>query len=603
MRREYLMVALALVGCSRLGTDPTWSERRTDGTGSADARDSNGSTNTPETLGQATQPTRSPGANSSAPNSPQTNGSEENGAPTSAAAAPNGNSGTGEPGSADDSGSSDGDSTTPTTKPGRLPIHHLTATEYNTTVAELLHTNARPADYFPASGSSEFDTNVGVLTSLSPVLVQGYYGAAKDLSAALLADPAALSGVLDCDPASASPDGEEQCVRTLIAGFGLRAFRRPLPTDETDHYWKSYQYARTELGFDASAATAHLIRILLSSPNFFLRIEAPLDDQDTTQGKAFALASRLSYLLWSSGPDAELFESAAQGELATSDDILREANRMLDDQRSGALIRDFVGQWLGLRRLASHDVSTSVFSEWQSEWLGAMATQADEYVSGFFTGERDWSEFLSASVPEVPEFNDFLAADPEPRAGFLTLPAFLTLSSHSDRTSPTTRAVTILSGLLCTTITPPANVAIPDLSATGDGELGEANIRKRLEQHRAASECASCHAVLDPIGLSLEHYDAIGRYRTQYGDGSAVDASGEYAGVSFSDVNELVPTITSDERFARCPVEKLTSYALRKRVTDDDKDTLDAITKDWASGSLDDLLRRIVSHPMFSPQL
>lgn len=601
MRRELLLIAAAALGCSRLGTDPAWSVGADGDPTSKSEREPTSESSNGQNAGAGDEP----GGGLSGPGGANAQDPDDETATTAPSALDpeaNPDDEPGEQGSTDPT-STEVEEAAGVTQPGRLPLHHLTAAEYNTTAAQLLATDLRPADYFPASGSSDFDTNVGVLASLSPVLVQGYYDAAKELAAAVLASSASRAEVLDCDPASAAEGDEATCVRTLIEAFGQRAFRRPLSTEEVDRYGGSYAAARSELGMDQAAATQHLLRLLLSSPNFFLRVETLGAEEERPWATSFALASRLSYLLWSSGPDRELLSQAERGALSTTDDILREVNRMLPDARSGALVQNFVGQWLGLRRLPSHAVDAAAFPDWNAGLLTAMSEQADAFATGLFTGERRWADFLTAEPPSAPALDAVFADDPRARSGFLTLPAFLTLSSHGDRTAPTTRAVTILGGLLCTSITPPANVDIPDLSATGEGSLGEANIRKRLEQHREAAECAGCHAVLDPIGLSLENYDAIGHYRTHYGDGSEVDASGNYAGVDFDDVAALVPSIASDERYARCPVEKLTSYALRRRPAQDDRETIDALTSEWNSGSLDDLIRRLATHPMFAPQL
>ena len=483
--------------------------------------------------------------------------------------------------------------------PGGMPVHHLTSAEYNNTVAHLLGTKLRPADFFPSAAATGFDANVGVLSGVSQVLLQGYYGAAKELSAEAFASDAQRAKILICEPASAT---DTACPRQIIEQFGLRAFRRPLEAAESERYLKKYTDARTTLGMTHVQAAQHLVRILLTSPSFLLRIELDANPTSTAPRPldSFELASRLSYLLWSSLPDDELMSLAKAGSLVTKEALEAQVDRMLADPKSQGFFANFFGQWLGIRQLESHHADTALFPQWSDTSQKAMVDQANEYLAEFTLGGRPWTEFLSAPHPESAALDPIYAKDPEAgRSGFLTLPAFLTLSSLPERTSPTSRAKTIIVGIFCTNISPPANVNIPDLGAAGGMDVDIQNVRKKLEKHREDPGCASCHNVLDPIGLSMENFDAVGSFRSKYLNGDAIDATGTYAGVSFQEISGLLPALAKDDRLLSCPPSKLFSYALRRTPTKEDRKYIDEILEGWKGGSIADLAKHVVTSDAF----
>ncbi|APR80591.1 Cellulose-binding domain protein [Minicystis rosea] len=480
-----------------------------------------------------------------------------------------------------------------------MPIHHLTSAEYNNTVAHLLGTKLRPADYFPSAAATGFDANVGVLSGVSQVLLQGYYDAAKELAADAFANGAQREKILICEPASAK---DTACPERIVDSFGLRAFRRPLEAAERSRYVKKYGEARSTLGMTHEKAAEHVVRIMLTSPNFLLRIELDKNPGSTEPRPldGYELASRLSYLLWSSMPDDALFDLAKEDGLGSKASVEAQVDRMLADPKSQGFFDNFFGQWLGTRQLDSHHADKTLFPEWSEDIQQAMVDQANAYLTEFTVGERRWSDFLSAPHPASTPLDPIYAEDPEGgRSGFLTLPAFLTLSSLPERTSPTSRAKTIIVGLFCTNISPPANLNIPDLGAAGGGDVDIQNVRKKLEAHRKDPACAGCHNTLDPIGLSLENYDAVGRYRTEYTNGDPIDATGTYAGASFQDIAGLVPELVEDTRFLTCPPNKLFSYALRRTPTTDDKPYIDSIVAGWKGGTISDLAKRVTTSDAF----
>ncbi|WP_437612293.1 DUF1592 domain-containing protein [Sorangium sp. So ce834] len=482
--------------------------------------------------------------------------------------------------------------------PGGMPLHHMTASEYNNTVAHLLGTRLRPADGFPAFGAKGFDASVSALSNLSQVLVQGYYDAAKKLAEDAFSNEAQRAKILVCDPAQGAGDG---CAREIIERFGLRAFRRPLEAAEVERYAAQYARARSTLEMSPVEAVQHVARALLTSPHFLLRIEAGPDSERSPGAlNGYEIASRLSYLLWSSLPDEELFDAAEGDRLATEDELRQQVDRMLDDPKSAAFFQNFFGQWLGTRTLPSHNVDASLFPLWNDDVKGAMVDQANAFFAEFTTGGRPWSEFLTAPHPDSPQLAPLTASDPEGvRGGFLTLPAFLTLSSRADRTSPTSRAKTILAQLFCVPLAPPANVDIPELDAPGSGSGPVDNVRAKLEKHRESPDCASCHDLLDPIGLSLENFDAIGAYRTAYPNGDPIDATGKLDDTEFQDFSGLLPKLQGDPQLGVCPSEQLFTYALRRRPAGADMSTFREIAARWDSGTIADLVKHVVTSGAF----
>ena len=464
------------------------------------------------------------------------------------------------------------------------PAHLLTAGEYTATAQDLLGTRSRPADYFPAVSATEFDANVGVLQTLSPTQTEAVVSAARDLVDEVFASDTLRAQVVTC-----SSDGTDLCARSIITRIGRRAFRRPLDPEEVDAFAANYHEAVTTLELGHADAIAHVLRILLSSPSFFLRIERPGDDQ-------VVLASRLSYLLWGSGPDDALLDAAERGELDDPTALVAQVDRLLTGPRGHRFTERFLGQWLGTVRLGSHNVDPTRFPSWNATLASAVTHQSTVFLEGFVTGGTPWRELFSAPHPDEPGIATLLSDDPARRSGFLTLPAYLTLSSHSDRTSPTARAKGVITSLFCTDMTPPPGVSttLPDEG----GGTTPTTVRARLEAHRKNPACAGCHNTLDPLGLSLENFDAIGRYRT-VDEGQPIDASGTWQGTAFTDVSGLLPLLAKDPRLTACAPRKLFAYSMRRSLAATDEPQLAALVDAWQGESMQALLHHIVVTPAF----
>jgi hypothetical protein len=333
---------------------------------------------------------------------------------------------------------------------------------------------------------------------------------------------------------------------------------------------------------------------------------------------SYDLASRLSYFLWASMPDATLFNAAADNSLLDAATLDAEVDRLLADPKGQRFVQSFSGQWLGIRKIATHTVVPSVYPDWNPALGSSMMTEAYSYFGDILGQDRPWSDLLRADFNYVDTalanlYNVAAPAGPgfvrvenvaDERFGFLGLSAFLTLTSYEHRTSPTLRARWILNDLLCTP-PPPPPPDVPEFDGTDSPEdVANGNIRTRLEQHRADPVCAACHAVFDPFGLALENFDGIGRYRTQYPNGDAVDASGVFPdGTQFDGLSGMVEVALARPGFNQCVVEKTFVYGLGRLLRPTQDDAFVANIKDhWQASpvpSLKNLIKTVIASEPF----
>jgi hypothetical protein len=415
-----------------------------------------------------------------------------------------------------------------------------------------------------------------------------------------------------CMPSGAS---DTACTRKIISEFGLRAWRRPLETAEVERLTKLASDAIAS-GVDFTGGIKQVVRAMLSSAPFLYRIELDPDPASETPHAvgSYEMASRLSYLFWSTMPDAALLQSAMKGELLNNAGLLAQIARLLADVRARQFVSSFAGQWLGLRDLQSHQVDPMVFPDFNEPLRNAMVEEGLSYFDEFLSNGRSMTEFFTADVNFVDAALGKLYGisagananrvrvtnTSDTRRGFVGLASFLTMTSFSYRTAPTLRGKWVLENLLCQEIAPPPpNVPKLDQDAAGANGLQSENVRKRLEAHRVDPMCASCLNILDPIGMGLENYDAIGKYRTKYPNGEAIDASGMLPdGTPFAGLTELTQALSTDTRLTDCVSEKLLTYALSRAVIASDDAYLDQIRKQWTADGMG--LSALVKHIVLS---
>lgn len=477
----------------------------------------------------------------------------------------------------------------PASNPGRGEMHRLNTTEYNLTVADVLGTTLKPATGSWRGGEIEGFDNVASVLGVDETQYQLYLDAAEKLADDVFASPTAKAKIVTC-----ATQDDMACVQDVIAKTGLRVFRRPLRTGEIATYQKVYTAARG-LQQDHDSALKHVLWALLSSAEFLYRIELPGKASGKRPLDGFELASRLSYFLWSSAPDDALLTSAANKGLTDDAAVKTTVDRMLNDPKSNRFIESFAGQWLGARKVAGHAVDPTRFPEWSPVLADAAMQEMYLYFSDFLRTEKPWTQFLTADQNFV---NATLAPlygmtatgtelklvnnTTDQRKGFMGLAGFLALSSMDRRTSPTLRGKWVLGNLLCQEApAPPPNV--PKLEVAGK-DLDNGNIRQVLEEHRVRKDCATCHALFDPFGLALEKFDAIGRFRTTYGDGSTINASTELDGVAFEGLDGAADIVSKNPEFTACFAHKLFTYGLGRKPSDEDAKWIAQMEESWVAG-------------------
>jgi hypothetical protein len=512
-------------------------------------------------------------------------------------------------------GGSPGNSVNNATDPGRVTLHRLNRAEYNNTVRDLLGTSLSPADEFPIDDrGSGFDNMADVLT-LSPLHLSVYHAASRQLVAEAMTNPTSRAKLITCDLAMG--DG---CVREVLRGFAYRAWRRPVAEGELDRLLAVVGVARTQ-GETSEQGLSLALQAALLSPHFTFRVELDETPASATPHplNAYELASRLSYFLWSSMPDTALLASAQAGTLTSESALREQATRLLQDPRASSLVDNFAGQWLHLRAIDTLQPNGALFPSVDAALLAAMKAETELVFRDIaFQG----TPIVSLLTGSYTYLNDRLAthyglpavgsAEPKrvdltgntTRGGFLSHAGFLSLTSHPDRTSPVVRGKWVMDELLCATVPPPP----PEVNLAGISMAKEQGLTQRqaLEIHRQDPKCFACHQMMDPIGLGLENYDAIGTYRTMDA-GSAIDAAGQLpSGESFTGAKELAATIAAKPDFARCVAKKLYTYALGRPPTEAvghlDTPTLDALVQTLQQGnfSWNELVARIVTSPTFT---
>jgi hypothetical protein len=364
-----------------------------------------------------------------------------------------------------------------------------------------------------------------------------------------------------------------------MSRLARRAYRQPVGTAELKPILDFYDAARARGGFEAGIARG--LQRILASPRFVFRAErevagAPGGVQRVSDVE---LASRLSFFLWSSIPDEELLAVAARGGLSRQAELGRQVRRMLADPRAAALVSNFAGQWLHLRNVRSVFPNSDLFPDFDDNLRQAFRKETELLFDSILREDRSVLDLLRADYTFVNErlarhygipgiygsrFRRVLVRD-EARRGLLGHGSILAVTSHAERTSPVLRGKWVLENLLGLPVPPPPP-DVPALNTNQDSQRPK-TLRAQLAEHRANPVCASCHRVMDPVGFSMEHFDAVGAWRTRE-PGGAIDASGQLAdGTPVDGVTSLRHAILDrPDLFVGTLTEKLFIYALGRGV-------------------------------------
>ncbi|MDC0674057.1 DUF1592 domain-containing protein [Nannocystis radixulma] len=414
--------------------------------------------------------------------------------------------------------------------------------------------------------------------------------------------------IMICDP---DTEGEEVCLRQILSTFTERAWRRPVTGAELDALMQFVADGKAA-GDTWEAGLRIALQAVMVSPYFVYRVELDPAPTDLTPHPLtdFELASRLSYFLWSSMPDDELFAAARAGALQDPVELEAQARRMLADDRARALIDNFAGQWWLIRNIAVAFKDVAMYPQWNDAMRESMRTEMKLFAETFFSADRDFLEMLTATDTYVdatlathygiegqfgPEFAEVDFGE-LPFQGILNKAGLMTVLSHADHTSPVKRGKWVLESLLCQSPPPPP----PGVDTKLNPIEGKTQ-REILEAHRDKPECIGCHVTMDPLGFALEHYDPLGAWR-DLDNGLPIDATGTLPnGKPFADGLEMQALIAAEPEFLACVARKTFIYALGRAVGIKDTPYLDDISTDFSAEDrrFSDLVVSLVTSDVF----
>jgi hypothetical protein len=410
-----------------------------------------------------------------------------------------------------------------------------------------------------------------------------------------IGDTPSRERIFSCAPKKTAD--EASCARTIMSTLARRAYRRPATGEEVETLLGFYKQGRADGSFEHGVEMA--LRAMLTSPAFLFRIEQdpsvrPAADRRVYDVDDLALASRLSFFLWSSIPDDALLDAAVKGRLDDRAELEKQVRRMLADPRADALVNNFAAQWLYLRNLDSVKPDNRLFPDFDDNLRQAFRRETELLFGSVMKEDRSVLDLLKADYTFVNErlakhygianvygshFRRVELGQDNVRGGLLGQGSIMTVTSYPNRTSPVLRGKWILENLLGTPVPPP----LPNVPPLPENTPGAKvlSVRERMVEHRANPVCASCHQLMDPVGLATENFDAIGRYRLQSEAGTPVDASGGLPdGSTFEGALGLRKAVLNrPELFVTTTTEKLMTYALGRGLEHYDAPAVRRITR------------------------
>ncbi len=476
--------------------------------------------------------------------------------------------------------------------PGVFVIRRLTKVEYGNTLRDLFGVAPAVAAELPDEVFGE-----GYLNSISPLQSEKYLAIANEVLERILASkdqpPTEVQKRLFGDPLAPGSD-LRTAAKAVASKLARNAYRRPASEAELELLLRVFDLAQDN-NLDYPESLRLMLKAVLVSPQFLFitpakepeagQTIAPLDD--------YQLASRLSYLLWATMPDAELSALADNGNLHEPAILQLQVKRLLADPKSRALFDGFGAQWLGLLGLESKTFDTVMFPQMTAEMRSVMVDEARLFFEGIVRENRSVVDFVDSDYTFLngtlaalyglektvtgPEMRQVKLADAN-RGGILGMPGILASTSFPNRTSPVKRGVWVLEQVLGEHVPPPPP-NVPPLEKQDKQAVENLTLRQRTELHRTNAVCANCHKILDPIGFGLENFDAIGRWRNQDDTGGAIDAAGELPGEKrFSSPRELKAIIAArKDELAQNLTRKLLAYALCRQLEGYDEIVVDQL--------------------------
>jgi hypothetical protein len=484
---------------------------------------------------------------------------------------------------------------------GPTPLRRLTVFEYNNTIRDLLGVGGSSIE---AGGVAvDLPSDVGFVNGApitSSVDARQFLDVTEKLTGT-----SAVAALLPQGCAAPGAGGEQGCAKQFIKQFGLRAYRRPLTSDEEADLLTLYTKVRAaDVGATYEEGIRALIDGMIQSPYFLYRWELggqPVKDGSLVRLDSYEIASRLSYFLTATMPDGPLFEAAGRNELVYPDKVADQARRLLASPKAKDGLRDFVIQWLGVSGLVGMQKDPS-FTGYSPEVARAMLDETTEFFAALVQGPQAKlqtlftapTSFLNASLAKLYGVDnvsgDNLRSVPlkaSERGGILTQGSFLAGNSDADAGHPIRRAVRVLRNMTCLSIEPPSNVEIPPVKDRTPGQTTRARFE---ESTNGGALCLGCHGTINPVGFAFENYDAVGAYRTTE-EGKPVDASGTInlstGTVNVHNAMELEQALSTAPEVRECMTKQFVRYVLRRVEVPEEKGSLAALGAAFARSDYD----------------
>jgi hypothetical protein len=491
---------------------------------------------------------------------------------------------------------------------GEAALRRLTSEQYRNALVDLLGLSAAEAAPLQLAEDARLSGLLSIgaaVTSVSGRATELFEQAADQVGARLFADSARRAALLGCDPAAGT------CLETFLARFGRRAFRRPLAAEELERYLAVARTGATKAG-DPWAGARTAVVALLQSPHFLYRVElgqAEPGDPTRLRLGAFEVASRLAFFVTNRPPDDQLLDAAQQDRLG-DEQLAEHARRLLASPHAVAAVESFYDDYLDLGSLATLAKDAAAFpmftdaikADLRAETVRTLRTLTFDEERDFRTVFQDRTTFLTPALarfyglPAPAGGATARAETAAERAGLLMQASLLALHAHDSHTSPSRRGKFVRETLLCQTIPdPPPNIEtnLPPASGALD------TTRKRVEAHVANPACSGCHALMDPIGLALENFDAVGRYRTTEG-GAPIDAHGALDGKDFTGPLGLAEAVAAHPEVPACFAATILRQASGGLLVGE-KELVADLGRRFEEGRFNvrALLLAVVSHPAF----
>jgi mono/diheme cytochrome c family protein len=483
-------------------------------------------------------------------------------------------------------------------EPARMTLRRLNRAEYVNTVRDLLYLPVFTGGKdFPKDENGYGFDNIADLLTVSPLLFEQCLKSADEAVDQLKNDRQATNTLLVKGYVKETFYNKAEYAHQVLAVLLPRAYRRPVSKSEIDRVYRFVALSFAQNGEQTKNGLELALRAVLVDPNFLFRVE--LDDRPAGDGfpaapADYKLANRLSYFLWSSMPDDQLFALAAANQLHDPDVLRAQVLRMLKDPKARALSENFAGQWLLLRNLDQAAPDATQFPQFNSALREAMRKETEMFFAAVVSEDRSVMDFIDGDFTfvngplaqlyglpgvEGPQFQRVTLTGSE-RGGILTQASILTVTSNPTRTSPVQRGKWILDNILNQPPPSPPD-SVPSLDDAHRQLTG--TMRQKLAQHRTDPNCAACHQLMDPLGLALENYDPIGAWRDKEGS-EPIDVSATMPdGKRFQGASGLKAVLRAHEGdFRRCLVEKMLIYALGRGLDYRDVRTVDRICREMA---------------------